>query len=158
VSSKHEQIPLYSADGTSLGLRTPEAERRLIAGGYVKPSYGSKTLRSIAGVVSSAHSRAMKWGLVKVNPVSSSEPPVLRRRRGIALTPAEQALLFETASGPWCISVFLQLAGATGARRGELLALRWSDIVDGRAVISRSLTQTNAVSISKPRRPRTAFA
>src|SRR5262249_28120542 len=105
---------------------------------------GSKTVRSIAGVVSSAYTRAMKWGLIKVNPVSSSEPPVPRKRKGFALTPAEQALLFEAASGPWCMSVFLQLAAATGARRGELLALRWSDIVDGRAVISRSLTQTNA--------------
>jgi hypothetical protein len=42
VSSKNEQIPIYSADGTSLGFRTPEAARRLIAGGYVKPSYGRK--------------------------------------------------------------------------------------------------------------------
>ena len=31
---------------------------------------------------------------------------------------------------------------ATGCRRGELLALRWSDIVDGCATIARSLTQT----------------
>jgi integrase len=31
------------------------------------------------------------------------------------------------------------------ARRGEVLALRWSDIVDGRAIIARSLTQTRSV-------------
>ena len=30
----------FDEDGTSLGFRTPEAARRLIAGGYVKPSYG----------------------------------------------------------------------------------------------------------------------
>jgi len=42
VSSKNQQIPLYAADGTPLGFRTPEAARRLIAGGYVKPSYGRK--------------------------------------------------------------------------------------------------------------------
>lgn len=29
------------------------------------------------------------------------------------------------------------------ARRGEVLALRWTDIVDGRAVIARSLSQAN---------------
>src|ERR1039457_2748346 len=42
VSSKPEQIPLYAADGTSLGFRTIDAAKRLIAGGYVKPAYGRK--------------------------------------------------------------------------------------------------------------------
>jgi integrase len=34
------------------------------------------------------------------------------------------------------------MCAGTGARRGEVLALRWSDITDGRVTISRSLTQT----------------
>jgi hypothetical protein len=42
VSSKNQQIPLYAADGTSLGFRSMKAARQLIAGGYVKPSYGRK--------------------------------------------------------------------------------------------------------------------
>jgi len=42
VSSKREQIPIYAADGTSLGYRTVEAAKRLIAMGYVKPAYGRK--------------------------------------------------------------------------------------------------------------------
>jgi hypothetical protein len=42
VSSKREQIPIYAADGTSLGFRTLEAAKRLIASGYVKPAYGRK--------------------------------------------------------------------------------------------------------------------
>jgi integrase len=41
--------------------------------------------------------------------------------------------------------VLLEVAAATGARRGEVLALRWSDIQDGRAIITRSLTQTRQV-------------
>jgi hypothetical protein len=36
------QIPYYAPDGTSLGFRSMEAAKRLIAGGYVKPSYGRK--------------------------------------------------------------------------------------------------------------------
>jgi hypothetical protein len=35
-------IPYYAPDGTSLGSRTPEAAKRLIEGGYVKPSWGRK--------------------------------------------------------------------------------------------------------------------
>ena len=40
---KHaDQIPYYAADGTSLGFRSLAAAKRLIAGGFVKPSYGRK--------------------------------------------------------------------------------------------------------------------
>lgn len=36
------QIPYYASDGTSLGFRSEEAARRLIAGGFVQASYGRK--------------------------------------------------------------------------------------------------------------------
>jgi integrase len=55
------------------------------------------------------------------------------------------------------MATFLEVAAATGARRGEVLALRWSDIQDGRAVITRSLTQTRQVlefKDTKTERPR----
>jgi integrase len=46
--------------------------------------------------------------------------------------------VFETASGPWCIAVFLEAAAAVGARRGEVLALRWSDTKDDRATTTEA--------------------
>jgi hypothetical protein len=39
---QNKMIPCYAADGRSLGFRTIEAAERLLAGGYVKPSYGRK--------------------------------------------------------------------------------------------------------------------
>lgn len=39
---RNEMIPLYAADGRSLGLRTREAAERLAARGSVKPAYGRK--------------------------------------------------------------------------------------------------------------------
>jgi hypothetical protein len=39
---KPQSIPLYAADGTSLGFRTLEAARRLIANEVVNPVYGRK--------------------------------------------------------------------------------------------------------------------
>jgi len=54
--------------------------------------------------------------------------------------------------------MFLEMSAATGARRGEVLALRWSDIQQGREVlITRSLTQTRQVlkfKGAKTERPR----
>lgn len=117
----------------------------------------AKTVRNIAGVISSAFGRALKWGLVTRNPVADSEPPIPKKHYAVALTPAQQALVLQSAAGPWCLSMFLELAAATGARRGELLALRWSDIQDGRAIIARSLTQTKHVlefKGTKSERPR----
>lgn len=104
-----------------------------------------KTVQNVAGVLSSAFKRAIKWGLVAANPVSASEPPIPKKRRGIALTTAQQEMVVAAATGPWCLATFLDVSAGTGARRGEVLALRWSDIKDGRAVIARSLTQTKQV-------------
>jgi integrase len=67
---------------------------------------------------------------------------VPQKRKGVALTPAQQRLLIQAASGCWCIRPFLELDAATGARRGEVLALRWSDYTDGAVFITRSLAQT----------------
>ena len=50
--------------------------------------------------------------------------------------------MIEAASGCWCIRPFLELDAATGARRGEVLALRWSDYIEGAVFITRSLSQT----------------
>jgi integrase len=102
----------------------------------------AKTVRNIAGVVSTAFAKAIKWGLVDANPISSSEPPVPTKRKGIGLTVAQKDMLIAAAPGPWCMSLFLEMAVGLGARRGEVLALRWSDITDGRAFITRSLSQT----------------
>jgi integrase len=136
--------------------------RLLKSGGHTRKAkmprpMSAKTVRNIAGVVSSAFARAIKWGLVATNPVTNSEPPRLQKHLAIALTSAQQAMVLESASGPWCMRTYLEVAAATGCRRGEILALRWSDIVDGRAMIARSLTQTRQVlgfKCTKSEKPR----
>jgi integrase len=109
-------------------------------------------------VVSSAFLRAIKWGLVTSNPVSRGEPPVPKEHEGMALLPSEQVLLIQSAIGLWRLPTFLEVAAATGARSGEVLAFRWSDIQEGHvALITRSLTQTRQVlkfKGTKTERPR----
>ncbi len=65
VSSKREQIPIYAADGAALGFRSLEAAKRLLAGGFVKPSCGRKghlkaiwLLREDGGNPVETHARA----------------------------------------------------------------------------------------------------
>jgi integrase len=157
VERYHEQAAYLDRDLLTMPVAeiTPlhlsrEWHRLLEGGGHHRRTkaprpLSAKTVRNVAGVVSSTFARAIKWGLVTNNPVSRSEPPVPKKRRGIALTPVQQTLIYESASGPWCLPAFLEISAATGARRGEVLALRWSDIQDGRVVIARSLTQTRQV-------------
>ncbi len=115
----------------------------------------AKTVRNMAGVVSSAFFRAVKWGLAASNPVPASDLPPVRRKEGVALTLDQQDLLLKAAQTHWVLPITLELSAATGARRGEILALRWSDIVGGRVVISRSLTQTKAgLSFKRPKNER----
>ena len=123
-----------------------EWERLVREGGRTRQgaprAMSPKTVRNIAGIVSAAFNRAVELELLTTNPVTNSKPPRVRKARAVALPTAQQDTLLEAASGPWCIRPLLELDAATGARRGEVLALRWSDIVGGCAVITRSLTQT----------------
>jgi integrase len=169
VERYHEQaaylnpklLAMPLAEITPLHLNR-EWGRLLKCGGHTRKTrmprpMSAKTVRNIAGVVSSAFARAIKWGLVATNPVTNSEPPRLQKHLAIALTSAQQAMVLESASGPWCMRTYLEVAAATGCRRGEILALRWSDIVDGRAMIARSLTQTRNIlefKCTKTEKPR----
>src|SRR5438477_2093086 len=84
-----------------------EWNRLLKSGGHHRRTKESrplsaKTVRNIAGLVSSAFSRAALWGLVSTNPVTRSEPPVPKKHRGVALTPAQHEMVFEAATGGPC--------------------------------------------------------
>jgi len=140
------KMPL--ADLTALHL-SREWNRLLQSGGHTRADktprpLSTKTVRNIAGVVSSAYGRGIEWGMVSINPVKPSKPPVIRKKPRFALTPAQQRLLIDASSSEWGMTVFLELEAATGGRRGEVLALRWSDIKDGVLSIERSLSQTRA--------------
>lgn len=138
-----------------------EWNRLLESGGHRRGSgearpLAPKTVRNIAGVLSSAFARAIRWGLLSANPVAQSEPPTAKRAVGVALTPAQLRLLIDSATGCWCLAPFLEMSAATGARRGEVLAIRWKDIEDGAAFINRSLCQTRAGLVFKETKNRSA--
>lgn len=100
-----------------------------------------KTVRNIAGLVSSAYTRGLRWGIADINPVPASEPPVPKKKESIALTVEQQEHVIESATAPWGMDALLELDAATGARRGELLGLQWSDLDHNRLMIGRSLSQ-----------------
>ncbi len=108
----------------------------------------ARTVRNIHGAVAAALSRALRLKLVSNNVAQQCElrPSDTAESKAIELVDVEK-LETETA-GSW-LGVIVRLAIDTGARRGELLALRWADLdfSTGRLVIKRALCQRNDGSI-----------
>ncbi len=69
----------------------------------------------------------LKAGLVSRNVCESVSSPRVVKRRAKPLTVEQARKLLEAARGHR-LEVLLTLAVVTGMRRGELLALRWSDV------------------------------
>jgi integrase len=104
-----------------------------------------KTVRNVHGAVHVALETAVAWGLLKVNPASRCKLPPAPKREAVALDFSQARRLLESSADHW-LSDFLTMDIACGARRGEMLALQWSDIGPEycSVTISRSLEQTKA--------------
>ncbi|GLZ47864.1 hypothetical protein Acsp06_40490 [Actinomycetospora sp. NBRC 106375] len=95
------------------------------------------SIREVHFCLSGALSRAVRWGWISVNPLDAAEPP-----GGVPNNPqpptAEQAAAIVEAAFAidlgWGVLVWLAMV--TGARRGELCALRWESVDFERAVLA----------------------
>ncbi|MEQ4206181.1 tyrosine-type recombinase/integrase [Actinopolymorpha sp. B9G3] len=87
------------------------------------------TLRQIHYLLSGAYKRALRWRWVAVNPISQAEPPPPPRPEPRPPSADEAAWLVNEAWRDPDWGALVWLAMTTGARRGELCALRW-DAVD----------------------------
>jgi integrase len=86
-------------------------------------------VRRVHAILSTALNYAVAWGWIEKNPAEFAHPPKQTRRK--ARPPAEDdvARLLNAAFALSAeLGVFLWLAVTTGARRGELTALRWSSV------------------------------
>ncbi len=87
--------------------------------------------------------QALREGRVRQNVAAIADKPKAGRREMRFLTADEIAAVFTAAAGTR-FSPLIALALATGARRGELLGLKWDDVdlARGTVAIRRSLEQT----------------
>lgn len=80
-------------------------------------------------MLSSIFKKGVQWGLINENPCSRAEHPKAEEIDVRVLTEEEISKLLDALSdAPPQYSVITQLALLLGARRGEICALRWSDI------------------------------
>jgi integrase len=94
-------------------------------GGAVAPG----TAKRVHGILRSALNQGVRWGWLGVNPASSTTPPrVLASDIKPPSLPELGRVLLRAAEEEPELACFLLLAAATGARRSEVVALRWSDV------------------------------
>lgn len=87
----------------------------------------SKVVHEIHGVLHLALNNAVRWGMVSRNVCDLVTPPRIVSREVTPLSVDQARKLMKHIRGHR-LEVLLTLAMVTGMRRGELLALRWSDI------------------------------
>ncbi len=104
----------------------------------------ASSIRQIHHILSGAFKRATRWRWVSVNPMSQAEPPPAPRPDPRPPSAAEAAKVLNEAwrrDPDW--GALIWLAMTTGARRGEMCALRWTNIDLFGAVLTlrRSIAQ-----------------
>jgi integrase len=112
-----------------------------------------KSVREIAGVLSVSLNEAFRLDKISVNPLLRVKLPKVERIEARALTQEQMERLREVCRGDWTLS-FIDIGLATGARRGELLALEWPDVdwLTVTVTISKSLEQTAAgLRVKRPK-------
>ena len=116
------------------------------------------SVRKIHATISSMMSQACRWGWRDSNPAEWAEPPPLEVRIPTVPTPADVVRLIEGARSsrrPEQADI-IYLAATTGARRGEICAIRRSHFdVDAQAlVIVRSIVKRDGGKLDRPTKNR----
>jgi integrase len=115
---------------------------------------GESAVRHVHAVARSALGQAVKWGWLTVNPALAATPPTVPHHEHEIPTADDVRRLIAWAADPEHdpdLAVVVRLAACTGARRGEVAALRWTDIdlELGQVVIARALIAVKGRVIEK---------
>jgi integrase len=93
-----------------------------------KEGLSAKTIRLVHGILHKALDDAVRWGRLNRNVCDLVSQPRPVRYEIQPLTAAQVQKLLECAKGQQRLDGILTVALATGARQGEILALRWQDV------------------------------
>ncbi len=92
---------------------------------------GKVMVHKVHMVFHGAFKQGVKWGLLPSNPAEHATPPRLPAAQTEEKTPTTaevRRLIVATEKADPDFAMLVRLAAATGARRGELVALRWEDV------------------------------
>ena len=115
-------------------LQQKKAERRSFEGSVklMDKTISSATVNRYLATLSSFFNYALNVGHIDRHPIKGGQVSKLAEangRRRILTAEEEDKLIAEAERSTWpAMALFLRLALTTGARKSELLSLRWSDV------------------------------
>ncbi|BDG42415.1 site-specific integrase [Parageobacillus caldoxylosilyticus] len=89
--------------------------------------YSGAYIRQMHNLLNQAFDQAVRWSLIKVNPVKNAKPPKVKSEEKITWTVDEvnrflNLIKDSSMEIPYLLAIF------TGMRRGEVLGLKWDDV------------------------------
>lgn len=116
----------------------------LLKGWNGRAALSPSSVRRIHATLHRVLRDAVRWQLIVRNQAGAADPPRARRPETKVWTPAQLHTFLADAAGDRYYTLWLFYI-LTGVRRGEALALRWSDVdlQAGTAAIRRSLVPVN---------------
>jgi integrase len=142
ITRMYIEDPIIPAIGSIQTAKLNPAEldrfyRHLLEVGRSRGPYAPATIRRVHGIIRRALTQGARWGWISHNPAIDASPPRVPAKDLKPPSPDQVVRLFRLAqeSDPE-LATFIMLAASSGARRGELLALRWSDIDIDRGTLS----------------------
>ncbi|GAJ38945.1 site-specific integrase [Saccharococcus caldoxylosilyticus] len=89
--------------------------------------YSGAYIRQMHNLLNQAFDQAVRWSLIKVNPVKNAKPPKVKSEEKITWTVDEvnrflNLIKNSSTEIPYLLAIF------TGMRRGEVLGLKWDDV------------------------------
>jgi integrase len=88
----------------------------------------NKSVRNHLGVLGAALNHAVALGYISSNPMDSVKKPAARRSKEMTVWDSDEVAEFLCGTRDHWLHPLFWLALYSGARRGELLGLRWSDL------------------------------
>ncbi len=128
ASHHHHAKAIVAEFGPVEVARLRGADMEAAYGGWLASGVAAGTVRRRHGVLAAALAHAEQWGSVAVSPARGVHLPQTPRRSfddlpsATAVLDAIERLLHSR------LRIAARVAVATGARRGELVGLRWSDV------------------------------
>jgi len=140
------------------GLRLQKLYQELRTNGKVhqdskNPGLSPKTIRGIHMLLHGALDQAVKEGLIRKNPTNDCNPPKVEKKEMKVIKPEQIGAYLQAAEHHNVLPMFY-LELTSGLRRGELLALLWTDLDPEKNTISVSksvLGRQGELKVSAPK-------
>lgn len=131
-----EQLTARHLDRWYTSLGEPHKVKR--GGKTVAVTLSPNTVRQYHATLRAVLAQGYKWDMVTRNAADKASPPSISRKDQADRMPTVAALQLIVTQAPRTVRIALMLSAITGCRRGEVVALCWSDLDGDMLAVARA--------------------